>query len=98
MTNLSTVTIGAFPAAINVLAEVAGDGAALVTEPKAGGGSDVLLESAPVILGHIVVPDVSRTGAFWTRLAKLTGKQIAQAILPAKVRGQGRRNSSVRDE
>ena len=74
MTKLSTVTIGAFSAAINFVAEAAGDGAALVTEPKAGGGSDVLLESAPVILGHIVVPDVSRTGAFWTRLAKLTGK------------------------
>ena len=98
MTNLSTVTIGAFPAAINVLAEVAGDGAALGSEPKAGGGCNVLIESALVVLGHIIVPDVARTYAIWTRGAKLAGKQIAHAILAAKVRGKGRRDSSVRSE
>ena len=84
-TILATVTIGAISAGSNLMSEVARDGAALGREPKAGGGGNVLIKSAPVVLWHIVVLDVSRTGAFWTRGAKLTGKEIAHAILPAKV-------------
>ena len=80
------------------MSEVARDGAALGREPKAGGGGNVLLKLEPVGLGHVVVSDVASAAAFDAGVAQIAGKQVAQAISPAEVRRQGRRDSSVRRE